>query len=157
MRSNLSRLIIAGGLSLTATAALAYEKGVKRGEVPPPVLSAVESRYPNAKLTRFAKEVDGGKTLFEVVLELPSGHAEVSVSPDGTIVAEEATISVEDLPEAVRQGLAGSRYAKAIVLRVERVTEAAKPGVTTFELMVEQSGKRHELAFDQTGTLVRVE
>ena len=67
------------------------------------------------------------------------------------------TIAVKDLPAAVHRGLLASRYAKARVLRVERVTEAAKSGAVTFELMVEQAGKKHELAFDQTGKLTRVE
>jgi hypothetical protein len=36
------------------------------------VLSAVETRYPNAKLSHFAKEVEGGKMLSEVALESSS-------------------------------------------------------------------------------------
>jgi hypothetical protein len=145
------------GLTMVATAAFAHEKAIQRAEVPQPVIAAVLAKYPNAKLTHFAKEVEGSRTLYEVVLEAVSGHAEVSVSPEGGIVAEEATIAAQDLPEAVQEGFAASRFAKAKVLRVERVTETAKPGMTTFELMVEQAGKKQELAFDQTGKLTRVE
>jgi hypothetical protein len=142
---------------LTAATAFANEKPIKQGDVPDPVLAAVEAKYPNAKLTHFAKEVEDGKTLYEVAFTVGTTHAEVSVSPEGKIVLEETTITLKDLPDAVRNGLAASRYGKAKVLRVERVLEAAKPGVTTFELMVEQSGKKHELEFDGAGKLTRVE
>jgi len=155
-RRTVSLFTVAVGLA-TSAAAFASEKPVKQADVPKPVLAAVQAKYPNAKLEHFAKEVEDGKTLYEVVLDVGSAHTEVSVSPEGKIVSEETTISVKDLPEAVRNGLAGSRYGKAKVLRVERVTEVAKPGVTTFELMVEQAGKKHELAFDGAGKLTRVE
>jgi hypothetical protein len=155
-RKTISLFTVAVGLT-TSAAAFANEKTVKQADVPKPVLAAVEAKYPNAKLTHFAKEVEDGKTLYEVALTVGTTHAEVSVSPEGKIVSEETTISVNDLPDAVRNGLAGSRYGKAKVLRVERVMEAAKPGVTTFELMVEQAGKKHELAFDGAGKLTRVE
>ena len=155
-RRSLSLCTVALGLAISAPA-FASEKTVQRSDVPKPVLAAVEAKYPNAKLTHFAKEVEGGKTLYEVVLDADSGHAEVSVSPEGAIVSEEATIAVGALPEAVKKGLAASRYANAKVLRVERVTETAKPGRATFELTVEQAGKKHELAFNQAGTLARDE
>ena len=147
---------VAIGLALS-TPAFASEKTIQRADVPKPVLEAVEAKYPNAKLTHFAKEVESGKTLYEVVVDADTGHAEVSVSPEGKVVSEETTIAAKDLPEAVQNGLAASRYGKAKVLRVERVTAAARPGVTTFELMVEQAGKKHELAFNQTGKLTRDE
>jgi hypothetical protein len=155
-RRRLSLVTVACAFMISAPA-FAYEKAVRQAEVPRQVLAAVAAKYPNAKFTHFAKEVEGGKILYEVVLEDGPHHAEVSVSPEGTIVSEEATIGLQDLPPAVQQGLAGSRYAKAKVLRVERVTEASKPEATTFELLVELSGKKHEIAFDQTGTLTRVE
>jgi hypothetical protein len=140
-----------------ATSVFASEKALKRADVPAPVLTAVEARYPNAQLTAFAKEVEGKTTLYEVVLNAGGMHAEVSVSPDGQIVSEEATITMRDLPASVQTSFAASRYAKARVLRVERVKQASKPDATTFELMVEQAGKKHELAFDDTGKLARVE
>lgn len=155
-RRSVSLFVVAVGLT-TSIAAFASEKPIKQADVPKPVLAALQAKYPNAKLTHFAKEVEDGKTLYEVVLKLGTTHSEVSVSPEGNIVSEETTITVKDLPAAVRHGLAESRYGKAKVLRVERVTEAAKPGVTTFELIVEQSGKKHELAFDEAGKLSRVE
>ena len=141
----------------TTTAAFANERAVKQADVPKPVLAAVEARFPNAKFTHFAKEVEGGRTLYEVVLNTGSTHAEVSVSPEGEIVSEETTIGMSDLPAAVREGLASSKYGKAKVLRIERVLDAKKPATTTFEFMVEQAGKRHELAFDDAGELVHFE
>ncbi|HEX7477287.1 MAG TPA: PepSY-like domain-containing protein [Polyangiales bacterium] len=130
---------------------------MKRADVPKPVLAAVEAKFPNARLTHFAKEVEDGKTLYEVVLTVGTSHAEISVSPDGKIVSEETTITMNELPAAAQKSLAASKYGTAKVLRVERVMDAAKPDATTFELMVEQAGKQHELAFDEAGKLARVE
>jgi hypothetical protein len=141
----------------TAAPAFASEKTIKQADVPHPVIAVVEAEYPNAKFTHFAKEVEDGKTLYEVVLNVGTAHTEVSVSPEGKIVSEETTITVHDLPAAVQNSLAASKYSKATVLRVERVKDTAKPRTATFELMVEQAGKKHELVFDEAGKLSRVE
>lgn len=155
-RPSLALITVASVLSISS-AAFAYEKTIPRAGVPKPVIAAVADRYPEGQFTHFAKEIEGGKVLYEVVLDQNGTHVEVSVSPEGTIVAEEATIALRDLPAAVQKALAASRYADSKVLRVERVTEAAKPGVATFELIVERSGRKHEIVFDQTGKLARAE
>ena len=121
----------------------------------PSVLETVAAKYPNAKFTHFAKEVEGDKIFYEVVLENGAAHAEVSVSPEGEIVSEETTIALEEVPTAVANGLAASRYGKAKVVRVERVSAAGK--ATTFEFLVELSGKKHELVLDQDGKFARSE
>jgi hypothetical protein len=142
---------------LSAATAAASEKSVRRADVPEPVLAAIAARYPSATLTRFAKETERGATLYEVVVDVGSVHAEVSLTPEGKIVSEEATITMKDLPEAVRKSLSASRYRKAEVRRVERVTDANMSKVTAFERMVEQAGKLHELVFDEMGDPTKTE
>jgi hypothetical protein len=142
---------------LSSASAFASEKPIKQADVPSPVLAALQAKYPRAKLVHFAKEVEQGTTLYEAALDMGTSHVEVSVTPEGKIESEEATISMNDLPDAVRKSFAASRYGKATVKRVERVTDAKKSEATTFELVVTQSGKKYELLFDATGTLARVE
>ncbi len=66
-------------------------------------------------------------------------------------------IAFKDLPDAVKKGLARSRFAKAKVLRVERVTAAQRSSAPTYELVVEIDGKKHEVAFDTAGKLLSTE
>ena len=137
-------------------AAFAGEQRIKKSDVPPAVLAAVSARNPQ-EMTGFTKEIEDGKTLYEVQIKTEAGRAELIVTPDGKIVAEEHAITVKQLPDAVRQGLAASAYAKAKVQRVEKVIEFEGGPQTRFELLVVASGKMHELVFDEAGALTKDE
>jgi Peptidase propeptide and YPEB domain len=153
------RMVVALGLALVASSSmvLAQEQKIERSEVPSAVLKAVEARYPDARIGQFEKENEGGRLVYEVQLEVDGKHSEVSVSPEGKVLVEEATIGIQDVPEVVRKGLASTRYASANVIRVEKVTETDKADATTFEIVVEQSGERHDLVFDRSGALKKEE
>lgn len=157
-RATASAFAIALGLAaMESSPAVAAETRLARSKVPSAVLAAVSARHPRSKMTDFAQEHEGGKTVYEVTLETGSGRLEVIVSPAGKILTEEQTIAMKDLPDPVRKSLARSRHAKAKVLRLEKVTDHRKPKEPTYELLVELLGKKHELVFSSAGRLLKEE
>jgi hypothetical protein len=142
------------GLAVPASSDAA-EKQIQRSDVPNAVLNAVAAKYPKAAMTRFVRETEDGKVVFEVAVESEGHKAELAVTPDGAILEEERQISVKELPEAVRTALASSAYSAAEVLRVEVITETKKPEAPTFELLVKQGSAKRELVFDQAGKLTK--
>jgi hypothetical protein len=136
---------------------LAAEHAVKRSEVPDAVIQAVTTKYPQGEMKRFIREVERGKTAYEVQLDLGGSRTELIVAPNGKIQFEERVIQMADLPDAVRKSLASSRFGKAKVLRIERVTKADKVDTSTYEIVVDLQGKKRELAFDKAGKLLTAE
>jgi hypothetical protein len=144
------------GLTVSSLA-FAGEHAVKRSDVPDAVIKAVTGRYPQGEMKRFIREVEHGKTAYEVLLDLGGSRTELIVAADGRIQVEERVITLADLPDAVQKGLGASRFGKAKVLRVERVTKANKVDAPTYEIIVSLDGKKHEVAFSNAGKLLTAE
>lgn len=149
-----ARMIMAFALvATTAAPAFAADKVLKKSDVPAEVLKTVTAKYPNAAMKSFASEVEDGKTEYEVTLDAAGALIEVSLSPEGKLLSEEQKIAAKDLPDAVKKGLAASTWAKAKVVRVEKVTEADAPDAPVFEILVDQGGKKHEVVFASSGEI----
>ncbi len=137
--------------------AFAAEKRLKKADVPAVVLAAVAAKYPKATLTKFAQEDEAGKTVYEVQLKVGQAKTELIVSADGKILTEEKTIARKELPAAVGKSLSTSLYTKAKLIKIEMVTDSAKPDAPTYEILVTHQGKAHELVFTATGQLTKDE
>ena len=137
-----------------ATPALARDREIKQSEVPAVVMKAVNSKYPDAKPSKFSTETEKGKPVYEVKLDVGGKSTELSFAPDGTLLAEEQVIDVGELPASVKSALSASSYAKAKILRAEK---EQKDGATRYEVLVEEQGKKSEVVFDAGGKLVKHE
>ena len=133
--------------------AFAGEKTVEASQVPAAVVKAATDRYPKAKVTKYTEETKGAKKGYEVELDVAGQKVEVMVAADGTLEAEERTLTLNDLPVAVAKALAASKYSKAAVRSVERIEELRTKGPLMWELSVELGGKKRELLFDEAGAL----
>ena len=152
-------VVVAAGMHLVLVLAVANagERELKRSNVPKAVLEAAAARLSEAVMVGFSVEEESGKTVYEVRLEVRTRRVDLDITPDGKVLSEERTIARDELPDAVRKSLASSRYARAKVRRIEEVIDAARPDAPTYELVVEQAGRRHELVFSHTGELVGAE
>jgi len=149
-------LLVLSGLTVSSLA-LAAEVTVQKSDVPEAVVKAAIERYPNGKITRFIRETEKGRTSFEINMEVAGERVELGVSQQGKLLIEERVIPQSKLPDAVKKGLAGSRFRDAKVDRVEQVTRFSKPESPSYELVVEHAGKKKELTFNHQGKLVTVE
>ena len=143
-------------LAVAFTSALAAkEVKLTKAQVPAPVLQTAAKTAPGAAMTGFAREQEKGKTVYEVELREKGMGTDLVLSPEGKLLTEERTLAaLADLPAAVRSGFQGSPYGKAKVLKIEQVTNSETPNASTYELTVQQHGKRHELELTADGKLV---
>lgn len=148
---------IALAASLPALHAQAGEKRIREGEVPKPVIEAVKKKYPKAKMVHFERETEDGKSVFEIGLESPGEKMEVELSPDGKILEEAVLIATRDLPAEIKKGLAGSKYVKWTVKRVERVVVEEKADAPNYEVLVADDGGMTELVMDKAGVITNEE
>lgn len=148
--------LLGAALAITCASALAAkEVKLTKAEVPAPVLQTAARTAPGAAMTGFAREEEKGKTVYEVELRQKGTGTDLILSPDGKLLTEEKTLaSLADLPAAVRQGFQGSPYGTAKVLKIETVTNSETPNAPTYELTVQQHGKRHELELTGDGKLI---
>lgn len=96
------------------------EVKVPLGEVPKAVLDAVKVRFPSAVLKEAEKEVEDGKTLYEIDLTDKGKSIEVTLTPEGRITTIETTIAVQDLPKAVTAAI-DAQYPRGTIRRAEEV------------------------------------
>jgi hypothetical protein len=147
---------IAGLLGLLAFVAAirADDEKVPLDKVPKAVMNAVKLKFPKAKIEEASKEVEGGKTIYEIGIEQDDHDITVSLKEDGTIVEIEKEIAEKDLPAAVTRTVK-DKYPQGTFKRVEEVTVGQK---VTFEVVVVQEGKKpREVVLDRSGKIVEDE
>ena len=152
------KTLVLPSVLLLAAGALAGETPIGEKLVPKPVLDAIAKKYPAAKRTGFSKEIEEGKTTYEVQIVDGGRKIDVDVSPDGKIEAEEETIAIDALPPAVKQSLSRSpKYGSWTIQRAERIIKNELVTAPTYELIV--AGNKHaaEVVFDPAGNLIKEE
>lgn len=142
------------GLCGFAASARADEQKISVDQLPPAVMNAVKAKYPEAKIKEAAKDVEEGKTTYEVSLTDRGQSLDVSFQPNGTIVAIERQIKVSELPAAVTAALK-QKYPKAELESAEELTEDGK---VTYEVVVElENDKDYEVVLDRSGKILKTE
>jgi hypothetical protein len=131
----------------------APEKKLQKQDVPKAVLEAFEKAYPKAEAKGFAKEMEDGKTEFEVESIEGTIHRDIQYAPDGTVLVIEESMAVENLPAAVQDALKKD-FAKGTVTTSEKVT---KGSVVHYELVVQGKRKTVEVVFDADGKVIKKE
>jgi hypothetical protein len=152
------------GLSLGAllfttmsTPANAGERPIKPSAVPAAVHEAVKTAHPDAHVVGYAREEEHGKVTYEVTVRAGNRVTDVSLSPEGRILAEEERIPKQALPDAVAKAFAASAYGSSRIERIERVVEGTNREEPRFEIVIKDRGAFVELTFDRTGALLKRE
>jgi len=138
------------GLLAAVAAVRADEEKVPLDKVPPAVIKAVKDKFPAATLKQAEKEVEDGKTTYEIGLDDAGRNVDVSLKEDGTIIEVEKEIAVKDLPKAVVDGVK-AKYPKATIKKAEEIT---KKGTTNFEVVITEGNRSRELVLDKTGKIL---
>jgi uncharacterized membrane protein YkoI len=141
---------LALGLALAGLAAAQEkpkDKAVDLKVLPPAVLKAFKTAYPNAVIRGASKEVENGVTQYEVESVDGALNRDLLYLGDGKVVEIEETVAPENLPAPVKQTLAKD-YAGAKVLKAEILT---KDGAKAYELSLELKGKKFGVTIDALG------
>ena len=141
-------LILCLGL---AAGVLAQEKKIMKKDLPVPVLSSFQKAYPGATIKGLAREVEEGKTYFEIESVEGKVKRDLLYLADGTLVEIEETVGEADLPIPVKAA-AAARYPKGKVVRAEKVTRG---GAVSFELRVRVGKAQIEMSIDAAGKVLK--
>ncbi len=135
-------------------AAAQGDEKIDVGDLPKAVTKAVKEKFPEAKIKGASKEVEDGKTFFEVELSVDGKSVDVVLEPDGDIEAIEKEIEVEDLPKAVIKAIA-AKFSKAKIEKVEEIT--GDDDKVVYELAIAVKGKTIEVVFSPNGKIIEDE
>jgi hypothetical protein len=140
-------LVAAFGVS-----ARADDEKIALDKLPGAVLKSINAKFPGAKLEEAAKEVEDGKTTYEVEFTFKEGEYTASVNADGTIEEIEREVAIKDLPVAVFAALK-AKYPKATLGEAEEVTAGTK---VTYEVLVKRKGKKaRQVALNTKGRILQ--
>ncbi len=105
------------GLAMSAGSGLAGEEKISREDLPKAVRKAVAEKFPKAKIRGVSKEVEDGKTPFEVEMTIGDRSVDAVFNPKGKVLEIEKQIPVAKLPKKLREKIAehfpGAKIEKA--------------------------------------------
>jgi len=130
-------------LSLVAAGKLKLE------DLPKPVQNTVKEQTQSATLAGLSKEVEKGKTMYEVETKVNGKSRDLLVDASGAIVEVEQETDLATIPAAAKAAIeklaAGGKIGK-----VESVTQGT---VISYETTITTpAGKKHEVAVNADGT-----
>ena len=164
MRTHFSRSImsflVAVGLTALATACASNKPvqaqkesaadRVSLTELTASARATVEKLTAGGKIEKIDKEVEKGKTVYDVEATINDAHTEYTVGTDGAVLGTETSIDFAELPQAVREA-AQAYFGSATGLNPSKGVEY---GQTTYEVEGKKDGKKVAVTFDERGKLV---
>jgi hypothetical protein len=152
-------MISVGTLSLFtwATTARAQETEIPIDQVPQVVQDAAKAKFPGAEWRGAAKEVEEGKTVYEMSITHKEHKMDVTFKSDGTLVLVETEVPEKELPAAVLQAVK-DKYPDAKIDLVESVQKGpeVKKEVDYYEFHLTAADKKSiEVEVDGKGKILK--
>jgi hypothetical protein len=123
------------------------ETKVQFKDLPPAVQTAAKEQSRGATVRGYSKDVENGKTEYEVQLLSAGQTKDVSMDENGSIIDVEQQVGFASLPEEAKEGLR-KLAGRGKILKVESVTRGGK---VSYEAVVMRGGKRSEIAVTSDG------
>jgi hypothetical protein len=145
------RILMLATVAFAATAisaAQAQEKKIKREELPPAVEKTVAAQSQGATIRGFSKEVEKGKTYYEMELTVGGHGKDILMDEHGNITEIEEEVAFDSLPAAVKEGLR-SAAGTGTIKKVESLTKKDK--LVAYEAVVVSGTKRSEVQVGPDG------
>jgi uncharacterized membrane protein YkoI len=143
-------LLAALCLLLPGTAS-AQEHRIKMKDLPPVVQKAVQEQTKDAKILGISKEVEQGKTQYEIETSVNGRTRDMLIDPTGAILEIEEEITLDSLAAEVRAEVE-KNIGKSKLLRLESVTKGGT--LTGYEASVSRAGKKSEIGMGTDGKLI---
>jgi uncharacterized membrane protein YkoI len=147
MQSITSMFTIAAA-ALLVVGASAAEQAVKLKDLPAAVQKAIPEQTKGATVVGYAKEVEDGKTFYEIETKVNGKTRDLLMDPTGAVTEVEEEVALDSIPAAARAAIQ-SRAGKGKITKVESVT---KDGNVTYEAAISKAGKKSEIAVAADGT-----
>jgi len=135
--------VLIGGVGVVA-GVQAQESKIQKKDLPAAVQKAMESEVQGSTVKGFAKEIEDGKTFYEVETTKNGHTRDLLFDPSGSLVEVEEEVALDSLPAAVKSALSG----QGKLLKVESVTKGT---TTVYEGHIEKGGKKSEVKVTPDG------
>ncbi|MFL5331348.1 MAG: PepSY-like domain-containing protein [Gemmataceae bacterium] len=125
-------------------------------EVPKAVMDSLKAKFADAKITKWSKETENGKVVYDIEFKLKGRKAEADIAEDGTVLSYEKEFDAKDLPKAVTDSLE-KKYPKAKMKEVMEITEVrGKREIHGgFEIVIDTADKKEvELTIAKDGKIL---
>lgn len=120
------------------------EKKIQKKDLPAAVQTAMQGEIAGATVKGYAKEIEGGRTFYEVETTKNGHGRDLLFDASGNLAEVEEEIAVDTLPAVVRSAL----EAHGKLVKVESVT---KGKTMIYEGHIEKGGKRSEVKVTPEG------
>ncbi len=124
------------------------EKKVKMRDLPKAVQKTVQEQSKGATISGLSKEVEHGKTYYEVELKVNGHGKDVLIDSAGSIVEVEEEVTMASLSPAVKTAIE-AKAGKGRITRVESITK--NNALVAYEAQVNTAGKRSEITVGPEG------
>ncbi len=135
-------LLLAGILSADDS-----EINVQFKDLPPAIQRAAREQSKGATVRGYSKEIEDGKTRFEVETRIAGKNRDVLLDESGAVIEIEQQIDLASVPPPAMAGLK-RRASGAGILSVESVTRGSN---VSYEAVVSKGGRKREIAVDANG------
>jgi hypothetical protein len=116
-------------------------------DLPAAVSDAFKKSYPQAVIKGVDKEVENGKTLYEIESIDGTMKRDLLYTPEGNAYEIEETIEATALPDAVKQAIS-KEFPKGKIDKVEKMT---KEGVVQYDVIIKSGKKVFEASITPDG------
>ena len=145
-------LLLGGSAPAAETKAAAPEPpSIPIASLPAAVQATVREQTRGAVIRNISKEIENGKTVYEIETKVGGRSRDMIVGADGTLMVVESQVVLDSLPEPVRNTFV-KNTGKGKIVVLESVT--LKDSLAYYEAQVMTAGKRSELKVDPSGHLV---
>jgi uncharacterized membrane protein YkoI len=123
------------------------ETKIKLQNAPAAVQATVKTETANAKLVGLSKEIEHGKTMYELETKVNGHGRDLMIAEDGSITSVEEEVALDSVPPAVKEALV-RKAGGGKITKVEAVTEN---GNASYEAAMVVQGKKLEYTVDAQG------
>jgi len=141
-------IIVLTGCLTVLGSPMAQEKKIERSDLPAAVEKTVAAQSKGATIRGFSKEVEKGKTTYEVQMTVHGHTKDLEVDESGVVIEVEEQVALEALPTEARIGLQ-ARAGKGRITKVESITKKGR--LVAYEAQVDTGGKKSELQVGADG------
>ena len=139
---------IAITLAAFSIAGFAAEKKIQMKDLPPAVQKAVEEQTKGATVKGISKEVENGKTMFEVETTVNGKGRDLILDPAGAVVEVEEEVTLDSIPAPAKAAI----EKKAVGGKITKLETLTKGKSVTYEAAIKKGMKTSEVTVNADGS-----
>jgi uncharacterized membrane protein YkoI len=135
--------------ALSFATAFAGESAVKMKDLPPAVQKTVQEQTKGAQIKGLSKEVEKGKTMYEVETVVNGKSRDLLIDASGALVSVEEPVTIDAIPAAAKAAI--ERLAAGG--KIKSVESVTKGQTVTYEAVIAKGLKKSEVVVAADGSV----